>query len=287
MDSDSASAQAMQAAGRAKRPLVYRQFLSTRLTHWIWAISLFFLLLSGLQIFNAHPALYIGDQSGFGFDNAVLRIGAERSSDAGRIGYTEIFGAKFETTEWLGLYRDGNGIIQNRAFPGWMTIPSFYDLATGRVVHFFFAWIFAITLLAWLAASVFNGHLRRDILPRWRDLGALPRDIANHVRLRFHHKRDYNVLQKLSYAGVLLVLMPLMIATGLAMSPGFNAAAPWLVEILGGRQTARTIHFAVMLLLVGFFVIHMLMVLAAGPLNELRSIVTGWYRTDAAEREGR
>ncbi|MBO6726294.1 MAG: cytochrome b/b6 domain-containing protein [Rhizobiaceae bacterium] len=265
--------------------LIYKQTLPTRLTHWIWAFSLFFLLLSGLQIFNAHPALYIGDQSGFAFDNAVLRIGGERTPDAGRRGFVELFGTKFDTSGWLGLYRDDNGIIQNRAFPGWMTIPSFYDLATGRVVHFFFAWIFAITLVTWLAASLLSGHLTRDILPRWRDIRALPRDLADHARLRFHHKREYNVLQKLSYAGVLLVLMPLMIATGLAMSPGFNAAAPWLAEILGGRQTARTIHFVVMLLLVGFFVIHIVMVLAAGPINELRSIITGWYRTDAAEKK--
>jgi thiosulfate reductase cytochrome b subunit len=99
--------------------------------------------------------------------------------------------------------------------------------------------------------------------------------------------RDYNVLQKLAYACVLFVLLPLMIATGLAMSPGANAMMPWLPEILGGRQTARTIHFIVMVLLVGFFVIHMLMILAAGPLNELRSIITGWYRVDPEREEHR
>lgn len=278
--------QAPPSDGKSKRPLIYKQFLSTRLTHWIWAISLFFLLTSGLMIFNAHPALYIGDQSGFGFDNAVLRIGAERTADARNIGFIQLFDTKFETTGWFGFYRGDNGMMQQRAFPPWATIPSYYDLASGRVVHFFFAWIFAITLAAWLVASIVNGHLRRDILPGLRDIRALPRDIADHLRLRFHHSRNYNTLQKLSYAGVLLVLMPLMVLTGLAMSPGFNAAAPWLVDILGGRQTARTIHFAVMLLLVGFFVIHIVMVLAAGPLNELRSIITGWYRADAEEEKG-
>ena len=100
------------------------------------------------------------------------------------------------------------------------------------------------------------------------------------ARLRFHRRARYNVLQKLSYAAVLLVLMPLMILTGLAMSPGMNAAWPLLLEVFGGRQTARTIHFLVMAMLVLFFVVHILMVLAAGPLNELRSMTSGWYRID-------
>lgn len=266
-------------------PLVYRQKLATRITHWLWAICLFFLLLSGLQIFNAHPALYIGDQSGFAFDNAVMRIGAQRT-EAGPVGYTELLGARFDTTGVLGLSTSGDR-LQARGFPGWATIPSHHDLATGRVVHFFFAWLLVFTLLAWLVFSAVNGHLRRDLAPGAADLRNLPRDIAAHARLRFHHKREYNTLQKLSYFSVLFILLPLMIITGLCMSPGFNAAAPWLVEILGGRQTARTIHFVVMLLLVGFFFVHIVMVLAAGPLNELRSIVTGWYRTDPDKAEGR
>jgi thiosulfate reductase cytochrome b subunit len=127
-----------------------------------------------------------------------------------------------------------------------------------------------------------NGHLRA-LIPTGQDLRGLPGDVRDHARLRFHHGRDYNVLQKLAYAGVLFVALPLMIATGLTMSPGFNAVAPWLLEVFGGRQTARTVHFAVMLGLVGFFVVHMLMIVAAGPLNELRSIVTGWYRTDGGK----
>ena len=150
------------------------------------------------------------------------------------------------------------------------------------MVHFFFAWLLSATILLWLVLSLVNGHLRRDLLPTPGDLKALPRDIADHLRLRFHHSARYNVLQKLSYAGVLLVLLPLMIASGLAMSPGFNAVAPWLTDLFLGRQTARSVHFLVMILLVAFFAVHIVMILAAGPLNELRSIVTGWYRIDAA-----
>jgi thiosulfate reductase cytochrome b subunit len=113
------------------------------------------------------------------------------------------------------------------------------------------------------------------------DLRSLPRDIANHARLRFHHTADYNVLQKLAYASVLFVAFPLMIATGLSMSPSFNATAPWMLDLFGGRQTARTIHFITMIALIAFFAVHMIMILAAGPINELRSIITGWYRVDA------
>jgi thiosulfate reductase cytochrome b subunit len=262
---------------KAKGPLIYRQFAWTRITHWIWAVSLFFLLLTGLQIFNAHPALYIGDQSGFQFQNHVLVISQERVGEAWR-GYTEILGTKFDTDGVLG--RSGSvEQPQYVAFPGWATIPSYHDLATGRVIHFFFAWLLVGTLLAWLLASLFNRHFR-DLVPTPSDLRKLPRNIADHARLRFHHVREYNTLQKLTYAVVLFVFFPLMILTGLAMSPSTNALLPFLPELLGGRQTARTIHFVVMALLVLFFVVHILMILAAGPLNELRSIVTGWYRTD-------
>lgn len=262
---------------KTKGPLVYRQSVWTRLTHWTWAICLFFLLLSGLQIFNAHPALYIGQQSGFEFDNAILEVGAVNSPEGPR-GRTTLFGQQFDTTGVLGV----SGPAANpsfTAFPGAVTIPSFRDLATGRVVHFFFGWIFVGALFVWFLASFLNGHLLRDIVPRGRDVGGLPGDVLDHVRFRFHHGRRYSPLQKLSYFTVFFVLFPLIILTGLTMSPGMDAAWPWLLDIFGGRQTARTIHFIVMVLLVGFFIVHMAMVLLAGPINELRSMITGWYRT--------
>lgn len=263
--------------------LIYRQSGWTRLTHWLWAITLFFMLLSGLQIFNARPQLYIGQESGFGYDNTIFQIGAV-NTDAGPRGYTEIFGKRFDTTGVLG-WSGPAGQERPRAFPSWATIPSYYDLGTARVVHFFFAWVLSATLLLWLVASLINGHLRRDLAPRLDDLRRLPRDIADHARLRFHHTGRYNTLQKLAYGGVLFVALPLMILTGLSMSPSMNTVLPFLPELFGGRQTARTIHFIVMTLLVLFFIIHMLMILAAGPINELRSIVTGWYRTDPPEDE--
>ena len=260
-----------------KGPLIYRQSIWTRVTHWIWAICLFFLLLTGLQIFNAHPALYIGQQSGFEFDNAIFEIGAV-NTDAGPRGRTTVFGNSFDSTA-LGLGLSGTAERPVfTGFPGSVTIPSYRDLGTGRVVHFFFGWIFVATIFVWFLASFINGHIRRDIVPGPSDIAGVPRDIADHATLRFHHGRSYGPLQKLAYFGVFFVLFPLIVLTGLTMSPGMDAAWPWLLDLFGGRQTARTIHFITMLLLVGFFVIHIIMVLAAGPLNELRSMITGWYR---------
>jgi thiosulfate reductase cytochrome b subunit len=260
------------------RRLVYRQSAWTRATHWIWAISLFFLLLSGLQIFNAHSTLYIGKQSGFSFDNSVLSMRAVRTSE-GPEGRTTILGHQFDTTGVFGL----SGATDNRQFRGFpaaLTIPSYRDLATGRVIHFFFAWVFVVTLFVWFLASLANGHLRRDLRPTGKDLARLPRDIADHARFRFHHTGRYNILQKLTYCIVFFVLFPLIVLTGLTMSPGMDAAWPWLLDVFGGRQTARTIHFVMMTLLVIFFLVHIIMVFAAGPINELRSMITGWYRTD-------
>ncbi len=225
--------------------LIKRQKLSTRLTHGIWAICLFFLLLSGLQIFNAHSALYWGDQVGFTYDNDIVTL---------------------------------------EGFPGWMTIPSGQDLATGRVVHFFFAWIFITTLFIWLIASLRNRHLSKDLLPTRKDVENFVPDICDHLKLKLVHAVRYSPLQKLAYGGVLFVLFPLIILTGLSMSPGMNAVLPWLPELFGGRQSARTIHFIVMALLVGFFVVHMAMILLAGPLNELRSIITGRFRLPPRKR---
>lgn len=264
---------------RAKGPLVYRQTIWTRVTHWTWAGCLFFLLLSGLQIFNAFPSLHIGQESGFDYDNSVFSVGAERAADGTLRGVTRVLGAEFDTTGYLGVSGpDARPDVQ--AFPSAVTLPSTRSLATGRLIHFFFAWVFVATLALWLAAAIWTGHWR-DLIPTWADLRALPRDVTDHARLRFHHTRRYGPLQKLAYAGVLFGLFPLLILTGLSMSPSFNAAMPWTLDLFGGRQTARTLHFLAMLALIAFFLVHMAMILLAGPLNELRSIITGWYRTDA------
>ena len=288
------------ATDRSQGPLVYRQSIWTRIAHWLWAIALFFMVTSGLQIFNAHPILYFGQQSGFGdkqylgpqagqgnkqFNNTVLDIHAEKRGDA-TVGVTSVFGHDFETTGVLGKSGSADDPAM-QAFPQWATVPSYYDLGTGRVVHFFFAWVLVAAWFLWLIAGLTNGHLWRDIIPKLRDLRRLPRDIADHLRLRLDHGRSYNVLQKLSYAFILIIVIPGMVLTGLTMSPGMDAAWPWLLELFGGRQTARLLHFCGLLTIVLFFIVHIVMVVAAGPFNELRSIITGWYRTrpGRAERE--
>jgi thiosulfate reductase cytochrome b subunit len=134
-----------------------------------------------------------------------------------------------------------------------------------------------------LLRALFNGHIAKDLhisKAEWS-----PRhiwhDIKDHARLRFPTGEDalkYNILQKFSYIGVIFILVPMMILTGLCMSPGMNAGLPWLVDLFGGRQSARSLHFICAFLLVGFFIVHMAMVLLAGPANEIRSIITGWYR---------
>lgn len=139
------------------------------------------------------------------------------------------------------------------------------------------------TLLLWFTSSLFNGHLK-DISPSFSDIRSLPRDFVEHLKFRFQHGKSYNPLQKLSYFLVLFGLFPLIVATGLAMSPGADSILP-LSEWLGGRQTARTLHFVAMLLLVAFFIIHIAMVLAAGPFNELRSMISGWYRIDRTDEK--
>jgi thiosulfate reductase cytochrome b subunit len=263
-------------AAETDAALIYRQSGLTRLTHWVWAFAMFFMLLSGLQIFNSRPNLYIGQQSGFGFDNSILDFGL---NDDGSIPQVRIFGHVWDQRGYQGT-AERLPRSNYTAVPGWATIPSYHDLGAGRVVHFFFAWILVGTLSIWLINAISIGHMWRDIILKPRDIRGLPKDILDHIRLRFTHGRSYTPLQKIAYFGVFVVAFPLIILTGLTMSPGMDAAWPWLAELFGGRQTARTIHFLTMCSFVLFFVVHVVMVVLAGPVNELRSMITGYYRTN-------
>ena len=234
-------------AGPRGGELVRRHRLSTRLWHWANALALFIMLMSGMMIFNAHPHLYWGE------------FGANRDHP------------------WLTL---GTGHLD--AFPSWATIPSSYSLADARIWHLAFAWIVLVGGPLYLLWSLANGHLWRDLVFRASELrpAHIWHDIAEHARLRFPTGAaalHYNVLQKGAYLGVLLVLLPLIILTGLAMAPGADAALH-VSALFGGRQSARSVHFIVAAAFAAFIVVHLVMVVLAGPFNEVRSMVTGWYR---------
>ncbi len=265
--------------------LAYRHRLPTRIWHWANAITVFVMLMSGLMIFNAHPSLYWG-KYGANYDTPWLHIGSTERS-----GFLQVGGARIDTTGVLGRWTDKQGRLQRRAFPHWATIPSSYNLAAGRRWHLAFAWILAIGLTGYALGSFANRHVQRDLAPTRSELS--PRhiwhDIKEHALLRFptgEAALRYNILQKLSYVGVIFVLIPLMVLSGLGMSPGVDAGWPWIVDLLGGRQSARSIHFITAMLLVLFITVHLLMVLLAGPFNEIRSMITGYFRLPA-DRQGK
>ena len=266
---------------RAGKTMVRRHGVTTRITHWTTAAAFIVLLMSGLNIFNAHPALYWGQKSTFA--QPWIAMGKAEVNGQPR-GVTIVAGKSFDTTGLFGWSgRPGEGVAQG--FPRWSTWPTYRDLASGRRWHFFFAWIFAASVTTYLLAGLIGGHLRRDLVPTRAELRPrhIAREIASHARLRFHHTARYNVLQKATYLVVVAGLLPLMIVTGLCMSPGFNATVPWLTDVFGGRQSARTIHFLTAFALVAFVVLHLAMVLVSGVWNNLRSMITGRYAIDPEE----
>ncbi|KQM37414.1 cytochrome b/b6 domain-containing protein [Sphingomonas sp. Leaf10] len=222
---------------------IYRHRLATRLWHWVNAVAIIILIGSGLMILNAHPRLYWGR-----------------------------YGANFDSA-WLTFDR----------FPGWVTIPQNYNLALARNWHLSFALVLGFGLLAYMVASLLNRHFQRDLRIRRAELSRahLIADIRAHLAFRFHDPEapgDYNVLQKLSYVLVIFGLLPLVILTGIAMSPGLNAAFPWVLGVLGGRQSARSIHFLAASGITLFVIVHLVLVILAGAVNEVRSMVTGRWR---------
>ena len=259
--------------------LIYRTRLPIRLWHWTNAITIFIMLMSGMMIFNAHPSLYWG-AFGANPDHQWLWIGHRGTTGFLRLGSTE-----FNTTGFLG-YAGGVGM----PFPPILTIPSNYSLADARLWHFFFAWVLVVPGLLFALWALVTRHLWRDILPKLKELAPrhLLHDIKEHALLRFptgEAARHYNVLQKIAYCVVLFVLLPGIVLTGLTMSPYMDAAWPWLLELFGGRQSARSIHFLCAIGFAAFIFVHLAAVVAAGPINEIRSIITGWYRLPQPRRK--
>ena len=265
---------------------IYRHRVSTRLWHWTNAIALIVMLMSGLMIFNAHPRLYWGEY-GANMDTPWLWIGPTPEG-----GGHLLLGRSIDipTTGVLGRSTNPNGSINTHAFPHWATIPSGYSLAGARRWHLSFAWIFVLATIGYALVSLVNGHVRRDLLPKRHELAPrhLWKDVVDHLKLRFHGDEpgQYNILQKLTYGLVLFVLLPLVILTGMTMSPAFDAAFPWLLDLFGGRQSARSIHFVCAAGFAAFIVVHLLLVVLAGPINEIRSMITGWLHVREVKGHG-
>ena len=200
-----------------------RHSLATRAWHWVNAAAFVVLFMSGLNISNAHRYLYWGD---YGFDPA----------DA-----------------WLKVIR----------FPSWATLPGHYNLAAARDWHILAAWPFALGLLFIWAAMLISGHFCRRLVTRRSDWSpaAIRASLSAHASGGAGADAGYNPVQRILYGLVFGVLLPLMIFTGLAISPGFEPAAPWLVEALGGRQSARSLHFLLAWAIFGFALLHVVLAL--------------------------
>ena len=258
----------------------YRHTLPVRLMHWINVVALTVLFMSGLQIFNAHPALNFG-KSSYNGTPPVLEIGARLSPNGQPQGVTRVLGREFDTTGWLGVSRDANGNYARSTFPQWMMLPGPQWLSMARSWHFFFAWVFVLNGLAFVVYAIASRHLTRDLAPTRDELGGIGASIREH--LRFKHAtgdaaKRYNVLQKLAYLIVIFVLLPLIVIMGMAMSPWLDSILAGWVDIVGGRQSARSIHFIIAWLLVAFVVIHVFQVIVTGLWNNLRSMITGRFR---------
>jgi thiosulfate reductase cytochrome b subunit len=217
-----------------------------RVTHWLTTVALLALLLTGGEIVLSHPRFYWGETGNVNM-RPWLNLHLPSSRDTVPTGYGYVL-------------PDQNG---------W-----------SRYLHFEAAWVMVATGLLYVLWGLFNGHFRRSVFPAASDLSAKQLALSTVKHLRFERPGaeeawSYNVLQRLTYLVVIFVLMPLMIWTGLAMSLGFDAVFPLGVRLLGGHQTARSLHFLVTILLVLFLMVHIVMIFVAGFRSRMRAMITG------------
>ena len=217
-----------------------------RVTHWLTALCFLALLVTGVEILISHPRFYWGE--------------------TGNVLMPSLFDIPIPASR--GAVKTGYGFVlpdQN----GW-----------SRSLHFQAAWLAVLTGFLYAVTSFLNGHFRKNLFPAGAGLSwsAISATVANHLRFKPPSAEDewsYNVLQRLSYVVVVFVLFPLMIWTGLAMSPGFTSTFPATVNIFGGQQSARTIHFFATVALVLFVLVHVVMVYFAGFKSRMRGMITG------------
>jgi thiosulfate reductase cytochrome b subunit len=215
-------------------------------THWITVISFLALLITGAEIVISHPRFYWGETGNSGTP-PLFKIPIPSSRDTVPTGYGYVM-------------PDQNG---------W-----------SRYLHFEAAWVLVLTGLVYAVAGLCTAHFRKNLFPtaadrRWRAV----RDVfAKYLRRAppdDAESHSYNVMQRISYLSVIFVLFPLVIWTGLALSPAFDSAVPATVNLLGGRQSARTLHFFLSGLLVAFLVVHITMIVLAGFRSRIRAMITG------------
>ena len=264
-----------QAQAKPAARIVYRHNRVTRLTHWISALALMILFMSGLGIFNAHPYLYWGNTSAP--DQAFFSIGAKQDDGDAR-GFVELYGRQIDTTGFLGV-QQGTFEPQARAFPSWLTVPGYYSLAAARRWHFFFGWLFAVSGVVYLLYNLGARHIRKFFFTP-EDARNVPAMAAYYLHLRKNSPQvgEYNPLQKMAYTGVFFILAPLVLLSGMAMSPQLDVAFHWLPALFGGRQSARTVHFILAFGFLSFALGHVFMVLTQGFFNNMRSMTSGWYK---------
>jgi len=248
---DSVWSPASTAPAQAGAVLPARHSAAVRITHWLTAVAFLALLVTGVEILISHPRFYWGE-TGNVLTPPLFKIPIPASRDMVPTGYGYVL-------------PDQNG---------W-----------SRYLHFQSAWLLVLTGFVYLAWGFFSGHFRRDLLPARADLSgrALWSVVAQHLRFAPASQDDawsYNVLQRLTYLSVIFILFPLVVWTGLAMSPAFVSAVPAAVNVLGGQQSARTIHFFVSILLTLFLFVHVIMVSLSGFGNRMRAMITGRPATD-------
>jgi thiosulfate reductase cytochrome b subunit len=234
------------------RTIAKRHSALVRVTHWITAICFLALLVSGIEILISHPRFYWGETGNVN-TTPLFRLPIPSSRSMVPTGYNYVL-------------PDQNG---------W-----------SRYLHFQAAWAAVLTGLLYVIWSLFSGHLRKSLLPSSADLSwqSVSTTIADH--LRFKRPTDdeawsYNLLQRLSYLAVIFVLFPLVIWTGLAMSPAVASVFPSAVSVLGGQQSARTIHFFVTVFLCLFLLVHIVMICFAGFKSRMRAMITGTIKESA------
>ena len=260
--------------------LYYRHSAPVRVMHWSNVIFVTVLLMSGLNIFNAHPALY-WSQSSYRGVPPILEIRGQEDKGGKLSGAIRMLGREFDTTGFLGVSRDPAGELTIRGFPSWLTIPGWQWLAMARRWHLFFAWLLVLNGIGFVAYSVVSRHLRHDLLPTRQDWLSIGRSVLDHLRFRHstgEASKHYNVLQKFAYLGVIFFLLPMMVLMGLGMSPALDALYPGWVNIFFGRQSLRTLHFIIALAIIIFVIVHVLEVIVTGFRKNLLSMITGYYR---------